>query len=232
MEQPVEGQAQETPSPEEQAEEEWASVEVEVAGKRMTRGDVIKSYAASEARMREGDNERTQLRAELEGMKWAGDLQNLYNQNPEFKTHMDSWFDESGNAKTQQNIPTHESQRIAALEQRHVELENERSFDKIRQQGYDLDKDMEQKVLHEMAVNPNVREVEATYWKLFGAEIARRKAEQAVSNTADHLAQNRDSYTPPAKGAPKPKSGKDPKDMTPAEFDEAVMKRLQNQGDF
>ena len=219
---PEETGEQAPPAPEETGQPDGAFIEID--GTKVPVEEVLKGFKGyQEARSEMGrvHEERSTLRKQLDGYKWADEFSREYHTNPSFKRHIDSFYEETDN---RQRTPLVEDPRIARLEERLERQDIDRQFDRMRSENLPLTKEMEAKVL-ETSYTDGIRDMEAVYWKLYGRNLLSEAAKAAVQKTADHIADNRQVYESPPKG----KGGPAPKDtskMTREEREAAALEAV------
>ncbi len=222
--QTTDGQAGEQASAEQPAAFDPASAIVEVAGRKMSVADLQKSYVESESTMRKAQQDAHTYKTQLDNYSWANDLQTRYNQDPSFRQALDEALDSQGRQPIQELNPAY--QELQSLKQEQALLRMERQFDQIRQDGFELTKDMEQKILQEIAANPAIQDATAAYRTLFWDQAIAQAREQAKSQTADQMSENQSAYSQPAKGSSSKPSKVSVKDMTQEQRDDYLMERI------
>jgi hypothetical protein len=219
------GQEGSAAAPEESAQPEFdpSSVQVDVAGRKMSVADLTKSYTEAEKTMREAQQNVHTYKTQLDGYSWANDLQTRYQQDASFRQALDDALEGHGRQPINELNPAY--QEVQMLKQEHELMKMERDFDKLKQQGYELDKNMETELLQEMAMNryPNV---EVAYKAKYFEKALAQAREQATSQTAEQLSENQSAYKQPAKGITAKSAPPNVKDMTPEQRDAYLQKRI------
>lgn len=225
-----ETQGQPTPetSGEEQSQDDWASEVVEIEGRQMKRGDVVKSYAEAEKKMRRMEADLQNANNQVNEYKqWADPIKDAYNDpsNPSYKEGFDALY-QAGATTQQPHTVSPDFQKQMQLEVEVHRMKVERDIDRIKQEGLPLTEDMEKELLMHMH-NNSQHDTEAGYFKLFGRQAIADARRDAVKQTADHIAQNQGSYEAPTKGggAPQPKKV-DVSKLTPTQLEEAAIERI------
>jgi len=221
---PTEGQAGTgAPDSEGQPQFDPASAEIEVAGRKMTVADLTKSYTEAEKTLRQAQQEAYGYRSKLDGYSWADDLQTRYQNDPAFRQAIDEAVEGSGGNVQQLNPQYRELQELKMEQAR---LRMEREFDKIRSEGDELTKEMEQKILHEIAVNPAVQDVRAAYRNLFWEQKMDRIRAEATAQVSEQMTDNREAYSQKPSGSSKKAAPPSVSDMSPEQRDEFLMQRI------
>lgn len=199
-------QVESTPEPAEAAVAEGQAVEafIEFGGEKLPASEVQKRLtqgAEATKEMQTLHRERSDLQGKLEGyQKWADPIQERYNTNPEFQQGIDA-LDWGGPTTAP---VSRENQRLNELEMDNAINKQDREFDRMRVEGFEISKENESAILHEIAVNNrNTPTVEAAYRKLFWERDMKSATQGATTQTAEAMAQNQGAYeTPPAGAVP------------------------------
>jgi hypothetical protein len=182
-----------------------------------------KSYQEGRSRWTQDAQEKAELKRQLDEMQWARDFQNEYWNNPTFREHMDSFQRETGQPQPQIQV---QDPRIQQLEMAVERQNQEREFDRLRNQGLQVSREDEAQVLSLISTNPSIRDVDAAYKKLFFNRELERKAKEAASNTAEYMTETKGSYRKPPTGSQKTKPSLDVTKMSPEEREAAILERL------
>ena len=222
---PIEGQAGEG-APEGQPEFDLASTEVEVSGRKMTVTNLIKSYGESETSLRQLQNDHHGLKTKSEQLAWADKFQEAYNTNPSFRQDVDAAVANMGSSGVQTQQLNPQNQELQQIRQEQALSRYERTFDQIRNDGHELTKEQEAKILNEIATNPAVQDAKAAYWSLFGEQIVAKAREATTAQVSEQMSDNRAAYPGKPTGSSKPPPSKSVKDMTEAERDAYGLERV------
>lgn len=223
--QPTESAAE--PQPEEPT---WASEEVEVyPGKRMRRGDVIKSYGEAERRMHEATEAEARARKEMEGYAWAKAIQERYHTDPEFKEEYDRIWQGEATSRRQPNVLSPEMQELHRQRVEIDQLRLERQIEDLKAQGRTFDKSDELKMLRYVQEG-NARDITTAYKALFYDRDVRDNAERASQKTAQEIAEQRGAYEPPPKGAAPRPTKTDVRGLSPEELRRRAIADIEKSG--
>lgn len=176
---------------------------IDVGGQQMTPDALSKSYGELRQKLTDQGTELNTARTSLEGKAWADELQSRYNTDPTFRQSFDALFEEQ--TGTQNHALRPENQELHQTRMEVAEMRNERAFDRIRQDGFELSKDDELAVLKEINAGP-IKDAHAVYKNLFFDRALAKARTQGVTDTAEQLSKNKDAYLkkPTAQGSPKP----------------------------
>lgn len=220
----TEGQAGEEASTE-QPQFDPASTEIEVSGRKMTVADLQKSYTESEKTLRQAQQESHAHRTKLDTYSWADDLQTRYQADPAFRQAIDDAVTGSGGDVQQLNPQYQELQQV---KQEQALMKMERQFDQIRADGNELTKDMEQKILNEIAVNPAIQDATAAYRTLFWDQAMNKARSEATAQVSQQMADNQTAYDQKPTGSSKHAAAPNVKNMTPEQRDALLFKRVKD----
>lgn len=171
------------------------------------------------------------LKRELEALRGRHQpIEERYNSDPEFRSQFDELWSQEGAGR--QNVLSPEYQM---LQRQQIELESlkqTQAFNNLRSRGYDVSPENEAAVRNLIATDPRFTDVDVAYRYLFFDKATQTAADKATTRTAEEMAANAQAYTPPASGTTKSPPPKSPDKMTPAEFEDAVIKELNKAGDW
>lgn len=202
-----------------------SSQTVEVSGRTMTIADLQKSYTESEKTMRQSQQDLHTANAKLEGLSWAPDILQRYNNEADFKSGFDALLEGQGRQAPQEFHPQY--QEIQQLKQEQLLQRWERQFDQLRQDGNDLSKDQEMQILQELN-SQRFQDAESAYKTLFWNEALAKARDQSASQTMEQHSENTSAYSQPAKGTAKSSAPPDVSKMSSEEWDSAMLKRIDN----
>lgn len=227
----------ETPTSEVQGgqtgEFDWTSVEVEVAGRTMRAGDVVKSYGEAEKAMRQAQNAKAQADDKLKQYGWADDFRAVYQSNPAFAQAVDAAYNEAqGNAPNAAATASYQPhvQELDNLKAQMYHMQHKADIAEMRAAGYNISGGDEQEILTHIiagrALNP--RDAYSMLFRERDIEAARR---DSTANTADHMRKSQGAYDEPPKGSQTPVK-KSAGEMSQAEADDALMADIEKMDMF
>ncbi len=213
-----------TPAPEAvEGQPETSPDMIQVGDRQMTRDDLVKSYQNAHSELTKKSQENATLQTQLKGYSWADAFQDRYSSQSDFRRGFDDLLEGQGQQPIQELNPQY--QEIQSLKQEQALVRMERDFDKLRQEGYELDKNMETEILKEMAQN-RFADADSAYKTMFFDKALSQAREQATSQTAEQLSENQSAYSQPAKGITAKPAKVDVASMDQTQKDAYLQKRI------
>jgi hypothetical protein len=228
-----EGEAPTSDGAEGQASEfDWASVEVDVAGRTMKAGDVVKSYGETEKRMRHLEDANLKADNQLKQYGWADDFRERYQNDPAFQQQVDAAW--SNQQATQGAVakPTYQPhvQELDGLKVQMQQMQNKAEIAEMRAKGMEISPQDEISILTEISTG-RVSDPQAAYAVLFRERDIEAARRDSTANTAEHMRKGQTAYDAPPKGS-QTTVKKSQSEMTPQEADDALLRDIGNMDMF
>ncbi len=204
---------------------------VDVGGREMKVGDLIKSYGESrnalDTKFTESDKQAkqiTEMQTKADSLAWAEEFTRRYNGEPDFREHQDSFFRDSPGAST----PTPQSeasQEIAQVRREFTEFQTKQmrtewgsQLKGLEDSGYPMSDEHKTNVMRHL-VNTGESDAGNAYRNLYFDDILKQEREKAVV-AAHETANTNASYPQASKGSASP--SKKPSELSGSERDTAL----------
>lgn len=199
---------------------------IRIGDEEMTRDNFIKSYQELRKDHTQKSMSLAERERQLQELAWASPIQERYYSNPAFREGYDALWEDQGQQAARQVTP--DNPEIARLRMDTERLKQDREFDRLRSEGLNISRDDESQVLSLISTSPSIRDVEAAYRKLFWKRDAEMIRKQTTTETAQHMADNKNSYRALPKGRQGSSSKKDPNKMTKEEREGHILAEITN----
>ncbi len=195
----------------------------DVDGEQVPASELVNRYKSSRSEMNEVQRQRAEDQKLLQEYKsWADPIRESYNSDTAYREQFDAMYQERAAA----NPVDQTQQQLRHIETRLARQDQDQAFSDLAAQGHEITNEIKSRVLNEVETNPNVRDVKAAFFSVYGQELIAKARLEGSSSTADQLAENKGSYPVPPTGQQRPSPSKDVSKMTEAERDKEVMAQL------